>query len=128
MSEYEPAEPRRSLGQIGEEIAARHLMARGYRIIDRSFRTGWGELDIVAVGDRALVFVEVTCRQAARSGDEPRASMDASRQVRLRRMAGQWLAQGGPAQRPLECRFDAIGVTVDADGALLRLDHLEAAF
>jgi putative endonuclease len=46
----------------------------------------------------------------------------------VRRIAAAWLAEVTERPRAAELRFDAIGVTVDAGGALLRLDHVEAAF
>ena len=54
--------------------------------------------------------------------------MNPRKRVRLRQMAGQWLAQRRGGQRWPSCRFDAIGITLDGEGQLLRLDHLEGAF
>jgi putative endonuclease len=123
-----PTDPRRSLGALGEEIAAQHLLARGFEIIDRNFRTRWGELDIIAADTHTLVFCEVKTRRATRRWRDPLESVDARKRLRLRRMAGQWLAQRGPGRRLELCRFDAIGITVDRQDELLRLDHLEGAF
>lgn len=46
-------------GQIGEQIAADWLMKKGFEVICRNYRKKWGELDIVAVKDSVLHFVEV---------------------------------------------------------------------
>ncbi|HET9073827.1 MAG TPA: YraN family protein [Solirubrobacteraceae bacterium] len=121
-------DPRRRLGALGEEIAASHLMRSGYAILARNFRTRWGELDIVATNGDTLVFCEVKTRRVNRDGRDPLESVHARKQLQLRRMAGQWLAQSGPRRRMGAYRFDAIGITLDADDRLLRLDHLEAAF
>jgi putative endonuclease len=43
----------------GEELAAQFLKEKGYKIIDRNFRKGYGEIDIIATKDKTLVFVEV---------------------------------------------------------------------
>jgi putative endonuclease len=122
-------DPRRALGALGEDLAAAHLIRRGFQIIDRNFRTRFGELDIVAADDRALVFCEVKTR-ITRGGAwrDPLEAVHAQKQRQLRRMAGQWLAAQRSRPRTTEIRFDAIGVTVDGEGRLLRLDHLEAAF
>jgi putative endonuclease len=128
MPDEHATDPRRRLGALGEEIAARHLLARGYQIVDRNFRTRWGELDIVAADERTLVFCEVKTRRATPQWRNPLESVHQRKRAQLRRMAGQWLAQHRSGQRWPVCRFDAIGVTVDADGRLMRLDHLEAAF
>ncbi len=49
----------KSLGQIGEEIAANYLQRKKYKILERNYRKPWGELDIVAKKDNEVVFVEV---------------------------------------------------------------------
>ena len=127
-------DPRRALGNHGEQLACRHLEALGYRLLDRNFRTRYGEIDIVARSGRFLVFCEVKSR-AGRSGPtpfEPLASVGPRKQRQVRRMAAQWLdarrhsarnASGGDS-----IRFDAIGITLDAQGGLLALDHIENAF
>jgi putative endonuclease len=103
----------------------------GYRIVERNYRTRYGELDIVAAGDRCLVFCEVKTRVAGRSGPHPFDSIGNGKRSQVRQMAAQWLAErraqlDEPAQPLL--RFDAIGVRISAAGRLLSLDHLEDAF
>jgi putative endonuclease len=127
-------DPRRRLGARGEELAARHLEARGLEVVERNFRTRYGELDIVARGTGFLVFCEVKTRilQRAPGGQDvlgPFAAVGPRKQRQVRAMAREWLGQcrlEGP--RPPELRFDAIGVSFDATGRLLSLEHLEAAF
>jgi putative endonuclease len=125
-------DPRRRLGARGEELAARHLEARGFEVVERNFRTRYGELDVVARDERFLVFCEVKTRivrLATREVLGPFASIGTRKQRQVRAMAREWLAAGaleGP--RPPELRFDAIGVSFDAQGRLLSLEHLEAAF
>jgi putative endonuclease len=118
---------RKRLGEAGEDLAAQHLVRRGFRILERNYRTRWGELDIVAFDGATLAFVEVKARRAA-SGRTPFESVHARKRVQVRRMAASWLSErpGRPFARAL--RFDAIGVTVDGTGNLLRLEHLEGAF
>lgn len=50
---------RQELGKQGEEAAARFLLERGYEILARNYRCRWGELDLVAVKDGVIAFVEV---------------------------------------------------------------------
>ncbi|MGZ4219172.1 MAG: YraN family protein [Solirubrobacteraceae bacterium] len=54
-----PPDPRRHLGQLGEQLAAEHLVRRGFEIVERNYRTRWGELDIIAFDGRILAFCEV---------------------------------------------------------------------
>jgi putative endonuclease len=126
-------DPRRRLGARGEELAARHLEARGFEVVERNFRTRYGELDIVARDSRFLLFCEVKTRIArhAPGADAlgPFAAIGPRKQRQVRAMAREWLAQGPPeGGRPPELRFDAIGISFDARGRLLALEHLEAAF
>jgi putative endonuclease len=124
---------RRSRGELGERIAERHLERRGYRVIERNFRTRYGEIDLIAVSARAIVFCEVKTRLAG-GREGPAAPLDAigrDKRRRVRMIASQWLADRGrdPARpRRPELRFDAIGVTLESGGRLLALDHLEGAF
>jgi putative endonuclease len=127
-------DPRRALGATGERLAAAHLEARGFRLLDRNYRTRNGELDLVAADARYLVFCEVKARVARAAPGaleplEPLASVDWRKRRRLRRMAGEWLAaRAGGGPHPPELRFDAIGVTFDPAGGLLALEHVEEAF
>ncbi len=53
------------IGQVGEGIATDYLKKKEYKILDRNFKTKWGELDIVAQKNKTIIFVEVkTLRQA----------------------------------------------------------------
>ena len=126
------SDPRRALGARGEDLAARHLEARGLEVVERNFRTRYGELDIVARDPRFLVFCEVKTR-IVRSRTEdvlgPFAAIGVRKQRQVRAMAREWLGQGRlEGRRPSELRFDAIGISFDPAGELLALEHLEAAF
>jgi putative endonuclease len=125
-------DPRRRLGAQGEELAARHLVARGYRIVDRNFRTRFGELDLIAAGHGCLVFCEVKTRVSSEPAGRlgPLASVGPRKQRQLRQMAREWLAAGRSrlAGGLPELRFDAIGVTLDHGGELVALEHLDGAF
>jgi putative endonuclease len=122
-----PIDRRRQLGAAGEQFAADHLTRRGFQILDRNYRTRFGELDIIACDQHRIVFCEVKCRVANRAGRDPLESVHAAKQAQVRRMAGRWLSER-PHPRARDLRFDAIGVTLSPDGKLLRLDHLESAF
>ena len=125
-------DPRRALGSLGESCAARHLEARGYEVIDRNFRTRYGELDLVARDRRWLVFCEVKTRIAGpvRGPYSPFASVGVRKRRQVRAMAREWLAANASTSgpRPPQLRFDAIGIRFDARGRLLELDHMEDAF
>jgi putative endonuclease len=119
---------RNRLGAIGEGLAAEHLARLGYEIVERNHRTRWGELDIIACDGHTLVFCEVKARRAGGSAGGPFDAVGPAKRSQVRRMAGTWLAQRRDRPFTSEIRFDAIGVTVDARGQLLALEHLEGAF
>jgi putative endonuclease len=125
-------DPRRALGALGERLAADHLRRAGYRIVERNFRTRFGELDIVAAGERCLIFCEVKTRVRGPSGGPgPFDAIGPDKRRRLRAMAAQWLVERRPAvaePATRDLRFDAIGISISPSGRLLSLDHLEDAF
>lgn len=127
-----PTDPRRARGALGERLAEEHLAAAGYSVVERNFRTRYGELDLVALDARALVFCEVKTRVegSLRGPLTPLEAIGTDKRRRLRRMASQWLADRAGEERPARpvLRFDAIGVTLTAGGRLARLDHVEDAF
>jgi putative endonuclease len=126
---------RQELGRLGEQLAAEHLARRGFQILQRNYRTRWGEIDIVAFDGRTLAFCEVKSRclgagapPAISSERSPFESLHARKRAQVRKMAIQWM--GERFERPYApvLRFDAIGVTFDGRGQLVRLEHLEGAY
>ena len=128
----EDADLRRALGRTGEQIAARHLRARGFELLARNVRTRAGEIDLVAFDGVTLVFAEVKTRRVfARrllTEHEPLSGLQGSQRARLRRLASAWLRETRARPSARAIRFDAIGVILDRDGALRELRHVEGAF
>jgi putative endonuclease len=128
-------DPRHALGHLGERLAAAHLQRLGYEVLAHNVRTRHGELDLIAFGHQTLVFAEVKSRTAPRAGQriaaefEPLAGLRPRQRARQRRLALAWLAEQRTAlPRAAAIRFDALGVLVDREGRLLRLDHIEGAW
>jgi putative endonuclease len=121
------SDPRRHLGRVGEQLAAEHLVHRGFQIVERNFRTRWGELDIIALDGRTLVFCEVKTRRVG-VAVPPFEALHPRKRSQVRKIARHWLSCR--SERPIasQLRFDAIGVTFDGSGQLVSLDHLEGAF
>jgi putative endonuclease len=119
---------RQILGAAGEQAALDHLERLGFRLVARNHRTRHGELDLVVCDERTLVFAEVKTRRAGPGARDPLLSLHERKRAQVRRMAGAFLADVPSRPRRPELRFDAIAVTLDAAGALVRLDHLEGAF
>jgi putative endonuclease len=121
-------EAENDLGRSGEELAADHLRRLGYEIVERNYRTRWGELDIVARAGGTLAFCEVKTRRAGGRAGGPFDAVGRGKQARVRKMAGSWLVERRDRPYADVIRFDAIGVVVDAGGRLVSLEHLEGAF
>jgi putative endonuclease len=131
---------RRTLGRLGEQLAATHLERLGFTILARNVRTRHGEIDLIAGDGQTLLFVEVkTGRSHARrpgpapGGCDPLSSLRPRQRARLRRLAVAWLAAqrangSGPTPFAPTLRFDAVGVVLDETDVLLRLDHLQGAW
>jgi putative endonuclease len=124
--------PGPAIGARGEQLAAAHLERLGLRVIARNVRLAPGEIDLIAVGGGTLVFVEVKSARSPAAGRAKGAAtlerLSPAQRRRLRRTAVRWLAETGARPRARTIRFDAIGVLLDRDGALVALDHLEGAF
>lgn len=95
------------LGAHGERRAERHYTDAGYEIVARNWRCRDGELDLVARGRGALVFIEVKTRSGSGFGS-PFEAVDARKQRRIRRLAQRFCAETG--ERAPELRFDVVAV------------------
>ncbi|MHB8764523.1 MAG: YraN family protein, partial [Deferrisomatales bacterium] len=100
----------RRVGDLGEDLAARHLRSLGYRILERNYRCPLGEIDCVAVEGRTLVFLEVKTRRSARYGG-PLEAVDRSKRRRLTRLARHYLMEKRLGEVPQ--RFDVVAVWLD---------------
>jgi putative endonuclease len=81
---------RKNVGDIGENYAADLLANSGFRIIERNYRTKAGEIDIIAIKDGVLHFVEVKTRNGYQYG-YPSEAVTAAKQARIRKAAEQYL-------------------------------------
>ena len=115
---------RKTRGAVGESLAERHLIAAGYRIVERNFRTRYGELDLIACSKDALVFCEVKTRRGTGYG-HPAESVTPAKQRRIRLLAQRWLAAHD--EHSPDLRFDVVGVLVRSARPAL-VTHLRAAF
>ena len=118
-----------SLGAEGEQLAARYLSGRGYRIITRNFRFLRNEIDIIATFGDMLCFIEVKTRASIEKG-YPAEAVTPRKQKEIIRAASGYLA--GLEGPPPDCRFDVIAILASRlDGERIveyDLEHIEAAF
>ena len=111
------------LGEQGERIAAAWLAQRGWRILERRFRNGHRDLDLVAERSGVVAFVEVKTRRGKDFG-HPVEAVNWQKQRELTRSAAVWIARHGGGEQLF--RFDVVGVLLGDAGARVR--HIENAF
>jgi len=99
---------RRALGAHGEDAVTRWYERRGYRVVDRNWRCREGELDLVASRGGIVVFCEVKTRSSVAFG-APVEAVTWRKQLRLRQLAGRWLA-ARRGRAPAGVRFDVASV------------------
>jgi putative endonuclease len=120
---------RQRLGRSAEQLVATRLEGSGWRIVGRNVRLSSGELDIVALDGSTLVFVEV---KAGRTGtslgpERPAHAVGRRKQLKLRRLAREWIAERRGPSGVAGYRFDVVGVSFGRDG-LADVDHIRQAF
>ncbi len=121
---------RKATGDSAEEICARRLRMRGWRVLARNWRIRAGELDLIALAGDVLVIVEVKShREGSRRGPTaPVLAVGPNKQRRIRRLASAWVAGHGKRVGFRSIRFDVVGITFDRSGKVIGYDHLEDAF
>ena len=117
----------RETGALGESLALRYFLDRGYDLVERNYRTRHGEIDLILRGRDVLVFVEVKARRGRGYGD-PLEAVTPAKQARVRLMAEAYLAEQNQAfvEGFEEIRFDAVGVLVGRGSN--EVWHVEDAF
>ena len=120
---------RQRLGRAAEQLVAEHLERSGWRIIGRNLRLPSGELDLVALDGGTLVFVEVKAGRAGtnRGPELPAHAVGRRKQLKLRRLAREWIAERRGPSGVASYRFDVVGVRFGPDG-LADVDHIRSAF
>lgn len=114
---------KQALGELGERIAERWLKRHGWRIVQRRFRSGHRDIDLVVERDGTVAFVEVKARVGIEFGD-PVEAVNWKKQQQLARSASVWIDRHG---KPAESyRFDVVGVLVQ--GERVRIRHVANAF
>jgi putative endonuclease len=115
----------KSLGDLGERVAASNLEANGYSIIERNFRVAEAEIDLVARDGETLVLVEVRTRKGGAYGMAA-LSIGPRKSAQLLR-AADWYIERNPGAADGLLRIDVVTVEFRRDGVLRRITHYEDA-
>ena len=81
---------------MGEEIACKFLVKRAFTIVDRNYLKKWGEIDIVALKNKVIHFIEVksvTRKRSEKGGYNPEENVHVLKQRRLRRVIQTYLSE-----------------------------------
>ena len=117
------------LGREGEAVAARYLEDAGWRVLERNYRAGRNEVDLIVVRGRTVAFVEVKSRRGMDFG-HPLEAITAHKRGEIAKVARAWVrARGG--LRGLVLRFDAVAVSFErtrGDTEAPRIEHVADAW
>ncbi len=98
---------RRHTGTLGESLAVEALKKNGYRILEKNYRSGLGEIDIIAQEDGVLAFVEVKARRTDQFGG-PKLAITPRKQRKVSMVALGYLKETG--QMSKKARFDVVAI------------------
>lgn len=133
---------RRELGFLAENIAARYLEEGGYEVLDKNYRKPWGEIDIVATKNGAMIFVEVKANRQEVAGFNPEIRADWNKMRKIKRTAALYMEYEVGSTSPVRSRegsqrasasygmdrewqIDVIAVTFDLNNKKARLKHFK---
>jgi len=111
------------MGKSGEDLAAEYLKSLGYKIIHRNYYSQYGEIDIIALDDDLLVFLEVKTRTSNLSS--ALSSVSYAKQLKLSKTASFFLSQKHQYEDNFT-RFDLIVVLKKPDST--KIQHFKDAF
>ncbi len=113
---------RKNLGNLGENLALKHLKNNGYQILQRNFRSKFGEIDLIALEGGDLVFIEVKTRWSHSFGS-PEESITPCKVKKIIR-ASEYFQLLHP-ELPQSLRLDAVVIDLDSQGKSERVEILK---
>lgn len=117
------ADNKRAIGAKGEELAARFLEAKGFKIVERNYRARQGEIDLVAREGKTLVFVEVKLDRTGKFG-QPESWVDNKKRRQVVRTALRYLQEHNLGN--VDCRFDVVAISITQQK--MTIEHIPDAF
>ena len=111
------------LGKEGERIAEQYLKRKGYKVVERNYRCAAGEVDLIVLDSRVIVFVEVKTRTGHGFGT-PLEAVQPRKQRKMMQAAQFFLSQKKLHQR--DARFDVVGISWPGREPVI--EHVENAF
>lgn len=109
----------RATGQVGERIAEQYLVKKGYELVQKNFSTRFGEIDLIFLDKKILVFVEVKTKIGEGYG-KPEEMFTKGKYTKVKRMAQVYLKGNEVA-----CRIDMVAIVLGREGEVVRINHYE---
>lgn len=114
---------KQDLGKLGEIFAVKLLKANNYKIIDRNFRTKFGEIDVVAIDNDTLCFVEVKTRWGRKYGS-PEEAVTFRKIARIKKAASLYIKKY--TNLPKKYRIDVVAIEIEngkvASAKIIQMD------
>lgn len=104
------AKDKKALGNLGEVFAREYLTQENYLILEQNYRCRYGEIDIVAIKEKRLYFVEVKTRRSMHFGT-PAEAVTKEKQIHMRRAAAFFLRERG--YKGYSCDFKIIEIFIN---------------
>jgi len=115
----------REVGKKGEEVAAKFLQEKGYKILERNYSTKFGEIDLIASKNNILSFVEVKLKQSEDFGT-PEEMIGRGKLARVQHMAEFYLLENPKIAKTCEIySIDAVCMVANENGEVERINHYE---
>lgn len=112
----------KNIGNIGEDLALSFLIQNGYKILEKNFRTNFGEIDIIAQKRNTIVFIEVKTRTSIKYG-YPYEAVNYRKQQKIKKVSQSYIKLNN--LRNFQYRFDIIEVFINGN---YKINHIENAF
>ena len=112
------------IGALGEKTAENYLIRQNYRILERNWRYSRAEIDIIAIQDDILVFIEVKTRSSTYFG-APEDSVDSKKEALIMDAAQRYMEE---IDHTWEIRFDIVSILLDKSLKVIKIEHFEDAF
>jgi putative endonuclease len=108
-------------GQIGEELAKKYLEEKGYKIIEKDFKTKYAEVDLVGIKDNKLIIFEVRTKRGEMFGS-PEETLNKKKLQKV--LLGARILAAAKKWQGL-IRIDAVCLVLKLNGDILRINHYE---
>lgn len=120
---------RQKVGELGENIAAHFLVNKGYSVVERNYRRPWGEIDIVAIKDKVLHFVEVKAMSQCGGGESsvflPEDHMGFHKIRRLKRAMETYLVDRYKEGTEPQWQLDLVAIDLDTETKKAKVRFVE---